>query len=165
MLKKALLCRVSKMLNELNNTNQNKYNTMKTENNTRFTAAMLFNSDKALVQQMRDANDLGEKEMMRVILTLANNNAELLDAEVAAFKQAIEAESAADKAAQLAIKEQHKAAKAAEREQVKLLKQQAKQQKQQEREATQAAKKAQREAAKAAAKAAEVAPEVAPEAV
>lgn len=123
---------------------------MKTEINTRFTAAMLFNSDKALVQDLRNTHDLGEKEMMRAILTLASNNAELLSAEVQAFKDAQNAEREAVKAAKLAERDAAKAAKQAAREAEKAAKAQVKADKLAEREAAKAAKQAEREAARAA---------------
>ena len=99
---------------------------MKTEQNTRFTAAMLFNSDKALVQDLRKTHDLGEKEMLRVILNVVTQNDALLVDEVKAFKQAIEAEREADKALRNADKEAAKVAKAAERAAAKAAKEAAK---------------------------------------
>ena len=126
---------------------------MKMNTNERFTAAMLFNADKALVQQLRDEHDLPEKEMMRVILNVASNNAELIAAEVAAIKDAAEAERNAVKNLRQQEREAAKAAKAAEREVKKA-----------EKAAAKAAKKADREAAKMA-KAAEKAAAKAPEPV
>ena len=117
---------------------------MKTEQNTRFTAAMLFNSDKALVQDLRNTHDLGEKEMLRVILNLVTQQNELLTAEVAAFKQAIAAEREAIKAVRNADKQAIKDAKAAERAAAKAAKQA-------EREAAKAAKQAAKAEAEAVA--------------
>ena len=129
------------------NTNTDTTN-MKTEQNTHFTAAMLFNSDKAQVQELRNTHELGEKEMMRVILKVVLHNGDLLNAEVDAFKASIEAERQAVKQAREAEKEAAKAAKQAERAAAKDAKEAAKAAKQAEREAAKAAKQAEREAAK-----------------
>ena len=123
---------------------------MKTTTTERFTAAMLFNADKALVQQLRDEHDLPEKEMMRVILNVASNNAELVIAEVAAIKDAAEAERAAVKSLRLQERETAKAQKAAQREVTKAEKAAEKAAKKAEREAIKIAKAAEKAAAKAA---------------
>lgn len=149
--------KVSNTLNDQIKTNKqttNQHHQMKTEQNTRFTAAMLFNSDKALVQDLRNTHDLGEKEMLRVILNVVTQNDQLLTAEVAAFKQAIAAEREAAKAVRNADKQAAKAAKAAERASAKAAKQAEREAKKAEREAAKAAKQAEREAAKAAKQAA-----------
>lgn len=120
---------------------------MKTNTNERFTAAMLFNADKALVQQLRDQHNLPEKEMMRVILNVASNNAELVEAEVNAFTLAAEAERQAIKNLRIMQREDEKQAKAMQRQAAK-----------DEKLAAKAAEKAARELAKIekmAAKAAE----------
>jgi hypothetical protein len=139
---------VSTMLTDSNTDTTN----MKTEQNTHFTAAMLFNSDKAQVQELRNTHELGEKEMMRVILKVVLHNGDLLNAEVDAFKASIEAERQAVKQAREAEKEAAKAAKQAERAAAKAAKEAAKAAKQAEREAAKAAKQAEREAAKEDAK-------------
>lgn len=132
------------------NKQTNKQNTMKTTTTERFTAAMLFNADKALVQQLRDEHDLPEKEMMRVILNVASNNEELVAAEVAAIKDAAEAERAAVKNVRAQEREAIKAAKAAERAAKKAEKVAEKMAKKAEREAAKAAKAAEKAAAEAA---------------
>jgi hypothetical protein len=120
---------------------------MNTNNTERFTAAMLFNADKALVQQLRDEHDLPEKEMMRVILNVASNNAELVTAEVAAIKMAAEAERNAVKNLRLLEREAAKAQKAVQREAIKAQKAAAKEAKKAEREAAKMAKMAEKAAA------------------
>jgi len=134
---------------QLKQTNKHKYNNMNTNNTERFTAAMLFNADKALVQQLRDEHDLPEKEMMRVILNVASNNAELVTAEVAAVKMAAEAERNAIKNLRLQEREAAKAEKAVHREAIKAQKAAEKAAKKAEREAIKIAKMAEKAAAKA----------------
>jgi hypothetical protein len=129
------------------NKQTNKQNTMKTTTTERFTAAMLFNADKALVQQLRDEHDLPEKEMMRVILNVASNNAELIAAEVAAIKDAAEAERAAVKNLRTQERETAKAEKAVQREAIKAQKAAAKEAKKAEREAAKMAEMAEKAAA------------------
>lgn len=89
------------------------------EVNTRFTAAMCFNSDKTVIQALRTEMGLGEKEGMRAILTLVNRHKpELL--EIGAEMKAAEIKAAEElKATRLAAKEQEKAAAAAKKAQEK----------------------------------------------
>lgn len=123
---------------------------MPNEKNTKFTAAMTFNTDKVVIQDLRDKCNLGEKEMMRVILgVVLNHEAELTEAAakfIADEKAGIEAAKAAKKAEREAEKakakeqrEAERAAKKAEREQQKA-----------QKAAEKAAAKAEKEAAKAA---------------
>lgn len=120
------------------------------EKNTKFTAAMTFNTDKVVIQDLRDKCNLGEKEMMRVILgVVLNHEAELIEAAakfIADEKAGIEAAKAAKKAEReaekLEVKQKREAdrlAKKAEREQQKA-----------QKAAAKAAAKAEKEAAKAA---------------
>ena len=74
------------------------------EQNTKFTAAMTFNSDKVVIQEWRDRCDLGEKEMMRVLLRFAACNTEAVISEAQTYKDELQAEVAAIKAAALAEK-------------------------------------------------------------
>ena len=120
---------------------------MKTTTNERFTAAMLFNADKALVQQLRDEHDLPEKEMMRVILNVASNNAELIAAEATSVKMAAEAERNAVTSLRLQERETAKAQKAAHREAIKAQKAAAKEANKAEREAAKIIKMAEKAAA------------------
>ena len=86
------------------------------EQNTKFTAAMTFNTDKVVIQEWRDRCDWGEKEMMRVLLRFAACNAEAVVNEAQAYKDELRAEVAAIKAAALAEKLQLKQAAKLERE-------------------------------------------------
>ena len=145
------------MLNKQTN-KQIQHNIMKTNTNERFTAAMLFNADKALVQQLSDHHDLPEKEMMRVILNVASNNAELVTAEVQAIKMAAEAERNAVKNLRIMERENEKLAKQVQREQAKAEKLAAKAAEKAARELAKAEKMAAKAAEKAAADVAVVAP-------
>lgn len=59
----------------------------------KFTATMVRNDDKRFVQSLRDKYDLGEKELMNIILSkLVPNEIDTLDGYVAAFKTEIEAQ-------------------------------------------------------------------------
>lgn len=123
---------------------------MPNEKNTKFTAAMTFNTDKVVIQDLRDKCNLGEKEMMRVILSVVNNHeAELIEAAakfiadekagIEAAKQAKKAEREAEKLEAKQKREAERLAKKAEREQQKA-----------QKAAERAAAKAEKEAAKAA---------------
>lgn len=124
---------------------------MKTNTNERFTAAMLFNADKVLVQQLRDQHNLSEKEMMRVILNVASNNAELVAAEVMDIKMIAEAERNAVKHLRTMQRENEKLAKQVQREQAKAEKAAAKAVEKAAREQAKAEKAAAKAAQKAAA--------------
>jgi len=91
---------------------------MPNEKNNKFTAAMTFNVDKVTIQELRDKCNLGEKEMMRIILKVVlNHEPELLDAAdefIAAELAAVAAAKAQQAAAKAAAKAQKEAAKAAE---------------------------------------------------
>ena len=80
--------------------------------NTHFTAAMLFNADKEVVQSLRTDHDLGEKELMRAIINVALDNPTLLAAEVQSIKDIEAAEIASAKALREAAKADAKAAAA-----------------------------------------------------
>ena len=59
----------------------------------KFTATMVRNDDKRFVQSLRDKYDLGEKELMNIILSkLVPNAIDTLDSFVAEFKTEIEAQ-------------------------------------------------------------------------
>jgi peptidoglycan hydrolase CwlO-like protein len=122
---------------------------MSNEKNTKFTAAMTFNTDKVTIQELRDKCNLGEKEMMRVILKVVlNHEPELLDAAdefVAEEKAAIAAAKAQQDAAKAAAKDAAKALRDVERAAAKVVRDQAKAQ----QAAAKAAAKAQKEVAKA----------------
>jgi hypothetical protein len=92
---------------------------------TKFTAAMTFNTDKELVQELRAEFDVGEKEMMTFLIHTALANREDLAARIANYKEAIEyvkaqklAEKAAEKEAAKAEKVSAKEAAKAEKEAV-----------------------------------------------
>lgn len=123
---------------------------MPKEKNTRFTAAMTFNADKERIQTLRNTHDLGEKEMMHVLLNVVEHSKDEVAAAVVAYNAQVAAEAEAAKAALKAAKEQAKAEKKAQREQAKA-------EKAQQKADAKAAKAAERErvkAEKAAAKAA-----------
>ena len=88
---------------------------MPKETNIKFTAAMTFNADKEVIQNWRERCNLGEKEMMRVLLRVADDNAEAVVAKADAYKAEVELEHAAIKDAIKAQKEADKAAAKAER--------------------------------------------------
>ena len=150
-------CVISNDAEQLNK-QTNKHNIMKTNTNERFTAAMLFNADKVLVQQLRDQHDLSEKEMMRVILNVASNNAELVAAEVTDIKMIAEAERNAVKNLRTMERENEKLAKQMQREQAKAEKLAAKAAEKAAREQARAEKMAAKAAEKAAADVADTAP-------
>lgn len=81
----------------------------------KFTAAMTFNTDKELVQELRAEFDVGEKEMMTFLIHTALANREDLEARIANYKDAIESV----KAQKLAEKEAEKEAAKAEKEAAK----------------------------------------------
>ena len=94
----------------------------------KFTATMVFNSDKELVQELRNEFDLGEKELMALLIQTALDNKEGLTERVTNFKEALEASKAviakqkADekekaKLERATLREAKKAEKAAEKEQ------------------------------------------------
>jgi len=123
---------------------------MSNEKNNKFTAAMTFNTDKVTIQELRDKCNLGEKEMMRIILKVVlNHEPELLDAAdefIAAELAAVAAAKAQQAAAKAAAKDAAKALRDVERAAAKLVRDQAKAQ----QAAAKAAAKAQKEVAKAA---------------
>ena len=82
---------------------------------TKFTAAMVFNTDKELVQDLRAEFDIGEKEMMTFLIHTALANREDLEARIANYKDAIESA----KAQKLAEKEAEKEAAKSEKEALK----------------------------------------------
>jgi len=116
-----------------------------TEENTKFTAAMTFNSDKEIIQEVRKELGLGEKETMRVILAVALSAPKKLADTAERFAKAIEAEDQEQKAAREAEKAQLKAEKDAERQRIKA-----------ENAAARAKAKAEKEAEKARQKAEEL---------
>ena len=94
----------------------------------KFTATMVFNSDKELVQELRNEFDLGEKELMSLLIQTALDNKEGLTERVQNYKEALEASKAAiakqkadekeqAKLERAALREAKKAEKAAEKEQ------------------------------------------------
>jgi len=93
----------------------------------KFTATMVFNSDKELVQGLRDGFDLGEKELMALVIQTALDHKDTLSTRVANYKEALEASKAAiakqkadekeqAKIERAALREAKKAEKAAEKE-------------------------------------------------
>lgn len=126
------------------------------EKNTKFTAAMTFNSDKVAIQDLRIKCKLGEKEMMRVILSVVNNHQEELELAAAQYildeavsiesiKQTAKAQKDAVKAAAKELRDAERAAIKAQRAQENM-----------QKAAQKAADKANKEAAKAAELAAKV---------
>ena len=126
------------------------------EKNTKFTAAMTFNSDKVAIQDLRIKCKLGEKEMMRVILGVVNNHQEELElaaaqyiideaASIESIKQTAKAQKDAVKAAAKELRDAERAAIKAQRAQENM-----------QKAAQKAADKANKEAAKAAQLAAKV---------
>ena len=94
----------------------------------KFTATMVFNSDKELVQELRNEFDLAEKELMSLLIQTALDNKEGLTERVQNYKEALEASKAAiakqkadekekAKLERAALREAKKAEKAAEKEQ------------------------------------------------
>lgn len=111
---------------------------------------MTFNSDKVTIQDLRDKCNLGEKEMMRVILNVVTNHeAELIEASakyildekasIESIKQATKAQKDADKALAKHLRDAERATAKALRDQEKM-----------QKAAQKAADKANKEAAKAA---------------
>lgn len=103
------------MSHQSNKNKQTNANNMPKETNIKFTAAMTFNADKEVIQNWRERCNLGEKEMMRVLLRVADDNAEAVVAKADAYKAEVELEDAAIKDAIKAQKEADKAAAKAER--------------------------------------------------
>lgn len=134
----------------INQTQTNKIKNMSNEKNTKFTAAMTFNTDKVVIQDLRDKCKLGEKEMMRVILQVAmNHEPELIDA-AAQFIIDANADAAAAKAAAKAAKEAVKLAAKAQRDAARAAAKVEREQAKAQAAAAKAAAKAQKELAKAA---------------
>ena len=86
---------------------------------TKFTAAMVFNTDKELVQDLRTEFDIGEKEMMTFLIHTALANRSDLEARIANYKEAIETAKAQVLAEKEALKEAAKAEKASAKETAK----------------------------------------------
>lgn len=86
---------------------------------TKFTAAMTFNTDKELVQELRAEFDVGEKEMMTFLIHTALAHREDLEARIANYKDAIESAIAQKLAEKEAAKEAAKAEKEAAKEAAK----------------------------------------------
>lgn len=84
------------------------------ETNTKFTAAMMFNTDKATVQALRDELGLGEKETMRLILNKALNFRDELISEAEKIKAEAAAEAARKADEVKAARETARLAKAAD---------------------------------------------------
>ena len=137
---------------------------MPKETNIKFTAAMTFNADKEIIQNWRERCALGEKEMMRVLLRVADDNADAVVAKAEAYKAEAEMEAQAAKEAAKAekaeVKAKAKAERDAKRAEVKAQKAEARAAAKAEREQKRAEAKAAKEAAKAA-KAAEAPAELA----
>ena len=72
------------------------------EKNAKFTATMTFNSDKELVQKLREELQLGEKETMHFIIKTALQNREVLESMAREFAEEAAKEKAEKKALQLA---------------------------------------------------------------
>ncbi len=142
------------MSHQSNKHKQTNATNMPKETNIKFTAAMTFNSDKEVIQNWRDRCGLGEKEMMRVLLRVADDNADAVVAKAEAYKVEVQAEAQAAKEAAKAEKAQAKAKAKAERDakraEVKAEKAAAKAAAKAEREQKRAEAKAAKEAAKAA---------------
>lgn len=75
---------------------------MTIEKNAKFTATMTFNSDKELVQNLRDELNLGEKECMHFLIKVAMLNKDALIALATEHNEVAEKEKAEKKVAQLA---------------------------------------------------------------
>ena len=75
---------------------------MTIEKNAKFTATMTFNSDKELVQNLREELNLNEKEAMHFLIKVALQNKEALIAMAAEHNAAAEKEKAEKKVAQTA---------------------------------------------------------------
>ena len=75
---------------------------MTIEKNAKFTATMTFNSDKELVQNLRDELNLGEKECMHFLIKVAMQNKDALVAMAAEYNEVAEKEKAEKKVAQIA---------------------------------------------------------------
>jgi hypothetical protein len=86
---------------------------------TKFTAAMVFNTDKELVQELRAEFDVGEKEMMTFLIHTALANREDLEARIANYKDAIESVKSQKLYEKEAAKEAAKAEKEAAKEAAK----------------------------------------------
>jgi len=75
---------------------------MTIEKNAKFTATMTFNSDKELVQTLRNELNLGEKECMHFLIKVALQNKEALVALATEHNAEVEKEKAEKKVAQVA---------------------------------------------------------------
>ena len=75
---------------------------MMIEKNAKFTATMTFNSDKELVQTLRNELNLGEKECMHFLIKVALQNKEALVAMATEHNAEVEKEKAEKKVAQIA---------------------------------------------------------------
>ena len=65
---------------------------------TKFTATMTFNTDKELVQDLRNEFDVGEKEMMSFLIHTAIQHRAELEARVADYKAELQKVKDAKKA-------------------------------------------------------------------
>jgi hypothetical protein len=75
---------------------------MTIEKNAKFTATMTFNSDKVLVQSLRDELKLGEKECMHLLIKVALQNKEALVDMATEHNAEVEKVKAEKKVAQIA---------------------------------------------------------------
>jgi hypothetical protein len=90
---------------------------------TKFTATMTFNTDKELVQDLRNEFDIGEKQLMSFIIHTALQHRSEIEARVVDYKAELQkvkdvkkAELEQVKAEARAAREQARATKKAERE-------------------------------------------------
>lgn len=75
---------------------------MMIEKNAKFTATMTFNSDKELVQSLREELNLGEKECMHFLIKVAMQNKDALIALATEHNAEVEKVKAEKKVAQMA---------------------------------------------------------------
>lgn len=82
----------------------------------KFTATMTFNTDKELVQDLRDEFDVGEKEMMSFLIHTAIQHRAELEARVADYKAELQKVKDAKKAELEQVKAEARAAREQARE-------------------------------------------------
>ena len=91
----------------------------------KFTAAMVFNADKETIQGLRSAHNLGEKELMALIIQTALDHSETLKSRVANYQECLEASKRALIAEKESLKAKAKAERAEKRAEKKAQKEEA----------------------------------------